>query len=559
MLELVGIPDPAARVDDYPHQLSGGMRQRVMIAMALVVQPEAPDRRRADHRARRHDPGADPGAAARAAGRARHGGPADHPRPRRRRRDRRARRGDVRGQGRRGGARRASSSRSRGIPTRRACCARSRAIDTAGDRRTTRLEAIPGIGAGLRAAAGLPRSRRAAPHRRALCAENDPPLDAKSSRATRSRCCAARARRETCRDDASRCSRSRDLVKHFPVSGGLLSREVARGARGRRRVASTIARGETLGLVGESGCGKSTPGRSHPAPDRADRGRGLVRRQGRHGARTRRRCARFGGDMQIIFQDPYASLNPRMTVGEIVGEPLDHPRLAETGAEREERVAAAARDASASAPDRMRRYPHEFSGGQRQRIGIARALAVEPEAHRLRRAGSALDVSIQAQILNLLDDLQQRARPDLPLHRARPRGRRAHQHARRGDVPRPDRRARARRRTLYDVPRHPYTEALLSAVPMPDPERKRAAHPARGRRAEPDPAARRVPLPHALPHPPGAGDLRGPGAPAQGGSFRPPGGLPLPGLASPRSRRVRRRRPAGPSPHRGSSAPVRAM
>ena len=282
---------------------------------------------------------------------------------------------------------------------------------------------------------------------------------------------------------------------------------------------------------------------------RADRGRGLVR-----GARTSpphgqavapgapaRPADHLPGPLRVA--EPAHDRRRRSSARRSSSTARQEP----AGARGEGRRTCSRR--SASTRDHMRRYPHEFSGGQRQRIGIARALAVEPEAHRLRRAG------LRARRLDPgAGDQPPRGppgavRPHLPLHRARPLGRRAHQRPGRGHVPRQDRRDRRRRRTSTSNPLHPYTEALLSAVPIPDPERQaRSASCSRATCPSPIRPAAGLPLPHALPHPPGAGDLRGPGATAQAGSFRPPGGLPLPGLASPRARRVRCRRPAGPSP-----------
>ena len=195
----------------------------------------------------------------------------------------------------------------------------------------------------------------------------------------------------------------RDLVKHFPVRGGLLKREVGK-VHAVDGVSFELAAGETLGVVGESGCGKSTMGRCllrliEPTS-------GEVWFEGRNvtqlGKEDLRALAR---DMQIIFQDPYASLNPRMTVGAIIGEALTIHKLAPTKRAYQERIVELLETVGLNA-DHMRRYPHEFSGGQRQRIGIARALAVSPTLVECDEAVSALEVYIQAQVINLLEDLQ---------------------------------------------------------------------------------------------------------------------------------------------------------
>ena len=197
--------------------------------------------------------------------------------------------------------------------------------------------------------------------------------------------------------------RVKDLVKHFPIKGGLLNRTVDK-VHAVDGVSFDLAAGETLGVVGESGCGKSTTGRCilrliEPTS-------GEVWFQGKSVTRAGKEELRaLARDMQIIFQDPYASLNPRMTVSAIVGEALTIHKLAKTPRDYDERIVQLLETVGLS-PDHMRRYPHEFSGGQRQRIGIARALAVSPKLIVCDEAVSALDVSIQAQVINLLEDLR---------------------------------------------------------------------------------------------------------------------------------------------------------
>jgi oligopeptide transport system ATP-binding protein len=263
--------------------------------------------------------------------------------------------------------------------------------------------------------------------------------------------------------------RVRDLVKNFPVRRGLLA-GAAEQVHAVDRVSFEIAAGETLGLVGESGCGKSTTGRcilrlTEPtAGEIWFDGRDVTTLSGA----ALRALAR---DMQIIFQDPFASLDPRMTVGAIIGEALIIHRLAKTRRQFEERIVELLQTVGLGA-DQMRRYPHEFSGGQRQRIGIARALAVSPKLIVCDEPVSALDVSIQAQVINLLEDLQQQfgltylfIAHDLSVVE--------HISTRVAVMYLGRIVETATAAALYTQPKHPYTQALLSAVPIPDPTVKR--------------------------------------------------------------------------------------
>ena len=276
--------------------------------------------------------------------------------------------------------------------------------------------------------------------------------------------------------------RVNDLVKHFPITKGIFFRKQIAAVQAVSGVSFEIKKGETLGLVGESGCGKSTTARCVLRLIEPTSGAVLYRAETTGGDGSKKSeiidiasadkatLRRLRRDMQIVFQDPYASLNPRMTVASIIAEPLVVHGVGDR-AERIERVKELLRVVGLN-PEHTNRYPHEFSGGQRQRIGVARALALNPTLMVLDEPVSALDVSIQAQVLNLMGDLQNEfdltylfIAHDLSVVRhvcdrvaVMYLGRIAEM---------------ADRGELYERPMHPYTHALMSAVPIPDPAKER--------------------------------------------------------------------------------------
>ncbi|WP_246618752.1 dipeptide ABC transporter ATP-binding protein [Streptomyces javensis] len=259
----------------------------------------------------------------------------------------------------------------------------------------------------------------------------------------------------------------RELAKHYPLTRGALVKRRTGAVRAVDTVSFVLRRGETLGIVGESGCGKSTVAKLLVSLERPTagtihyRGEDIARLSGRALRAVRR-------NIQMVFQDPYTSLNPRMTVGDIIGEPFEiHPEAAPKGDRR--RAVQDLLDVVGLNPEHINRYPHQFSGGQRQRIGIARGLALRPEIIVADEPVSALDVSVQAQVVNLMEALQDEFNlsyifiaHDLSVVR--------HISDRVAVMYLGRFAETGTGREIYDHPTHPYTQALLSAVPVPDPE-----------------------------------------------------------------------------------------
>ncbi|GAA4070356.1 MULTISPECIES: ABC transporter ATP-binding protein [Streptomyces] len=259
----------------------------------------------------------------------------------------------------------------------------------------------------------------------------------------------------------------RNLVKHFPLTSGILFRRQVGAVKAVDGVSFDLYQGETLGIVGESGCGKSTVARLLMTLERATagevfyKGQDITKLSGRALKAVRR-------NIQMVFQDPYTSLNPRMTVGDIIGEPFEiHPEVAPKGDRR--RKVQELLDVVGLNPEYINRYPHQFSGGQRQRIGIARGLALNPEIIICDEPVSALDVSVQAQVINLMEKLQNEFNlsyvfiaHDLSIVR--------HISDRVGVMYLGKMAEIGTDEQIYEHPTHPYTQALLSAVPVPDPD-----------------------------------------------------------------------------------------
>ncbi|MGW4894997.1 ABC transporter ATP-binding protein [Kitasatospora sp. NPDC004240] len=258
----------------------------------------------------------------------------------------------------------------------------------------------------------------------------------------------------------------KDLVKHYPLTQGILLKKQVGAVKAVDGVSFGLLKGETLGIVGESGCGKSTLAKVLMNLERATAGQVLfkgedITRLSGAGLKAVRR------NIQMVFQDPYTSLNPRMTVGDIIGEPFEiHPEVAPKGDRR--KAVQDLLDVVGLNPEYINRYPHQFSGGQRQRIGIARGLALKPEVIICDEPVSALDVSVQAQVINLLEQLQSEFElsymfiaHDLSIVR--------HISDRVGVMYLGKLVEIGTEDQIYSFPTHPYTQALLSAVPVPDP------------------------------------------------------------------------------------------
>jgi oligopeptide transport system ATP-binding protein len=261
----------------------------------------------------------------------------------------------------------------------------------------------------------------------------------------------------------------RNLVKHFPLTQGILFRKQIGAVRAVDDISFELYQGETLGIVGESGCGKSTVAKLLMSLEQPTSGE--IRFKGEDiGKLSGRALKAVRRNIQMVFQDPYTSLNPRMTVGDIIGEPFDiHPRVVPKG-ERRKKVRDLL-DVVGLNPEYINRYPHQFSGGQRQRIGIARGLALNPEIIICDEPVSALDVSVQAQVINLMEKLQDEfslsylfIAHDLSIVR--------HISDRVGVMYLGKMAEIGTDSQIYDHPTHPYTQALLSAVPQPDPENR---------------------------------------------------------------------------------------
>ncbi|MDF9815412.1 dipeptide ABC transporter ATP-binding protein [Streptomyces sp. SPB162] len=259
----------------------------------------------------------------------------------------------------------------------------------------------------------------------------------------------------------------RNLVKHFPLTQGIVFKRTVGAVKAVDGISFDLYQGETLGIVGESGCGKSTVAKLLMSLETATAGEVLYKGQditklsGKALKVVRR-------NIQMVFQDPYTSLNPRMTVGDIIGEPFDiHPEVAPKGSRRKK--VQDLLDVVGLNPEYINRYPHQFSGGQRQRIGIARGLALNPEVIICDEPVSALDVSVQAQVINLMENLQDEFNlsyifiaHDLSIVR--------HISDRVGVMYLGKMAEIGSDAEIYEYPTHPYTQALLSAVPVPDPE-----------------------------------------------------------------------------------------
>ncbi|WP_051872086.1 ABC transporter ATP-binding protein [Streptomyces sclerotialus] len=259
----------------------------------------------------------------------------------------------------------------------------------------------------------------------------------------------------------------RDLVKHYPLTQGIVLKKQVGAVKAVDGVSFGLRKGETLGIVGESGCGKSTVARTLVGLERPTAG--AIRYHGEDITKLSGRALKaVRRNIQMVFQDPYTSLNPRMTVGDIIGEPYDiHPEVAPKG-DRRRRVQELL-DVVGLNPEYVNRYPHQFSGGQRQRIGIARGLALRPEIIVADEPVSALDVSVQAQVVNLLERLQNEfdlsyvfIAHDLSVVRHISDRVAVMYLGRIVETGTED--------EIYGHPTHPYTQALLSAVPVPDPE-----------------------------------------------------------------------------------------